>query len=214
MNHPKIKGHQRIWKEIDEWVAYNQDLDIDYLLRTHRSHVKVWVSPYSDLSSGRKSAVLKGKTRKKVLAGLLDIFNQWEKQLKTLETPYYLALWLYEPHLHKSQVVCSIGSCLDFYDKTFYKPELQKQIPVTNYGHFSEALSEFNWTHALDETFYTPEDFEATPDEFYSLKEYRKHKKWAKRKLKENPRTVVDPISHTTYYFVPHGRVWIGQKNG
>ncbi|WAC03385.1 hypothetical protein N7U66_07585 [Lacinutrix neustonica] len=87
---------------------------------------------------------------------MLHIFNQWEEQLKKLETPYYLALWLYEPNLQKSQVVCSIGSCLDFYDRTFYKPDIQKQIPLINYGNFSEALSQFSWAHALDETFYTP----------------------------------------------------------
>jgi hypothetical protein len=46
----KIRGHHKIWKNIDSWVSYNKKLDLEYLVSRKREYVKVWVQPYFNIS--------------------------------------------------------------------------------------------------------------------------------------------------------------------
>ena len=120
----KLRGHNRIFKKIEKWKHENLHLDIDALESYQRNYVKIYVSPFSDISiAGREIPSPKGKTKKLILESLFEIHNSWEEQLKNLEQPYYLAIWLYEPNFKNSQVVCAIGDYLDWYNVTFYRPK-------------------------------------------------------------------------------------------
>ena len=209
----KIRGHKRIWKDIDAWVSESKQLDVDYLESTNRSHVKVWVSPFSDLNLSRAQPVLpKGETRKKILAGLIEIFNSWEEELKKLNKPYYLAIWLFDKKVHKSQVVCAINSCLDFYETTFYRPEKKKDFPLENYGELSNQLKSFSWEYAWDEDYFTDQDLESSVDEFETVTDYHNQVRWYKRKLNAEPRKYLDKASNAQYYFIKEGDIFIGKK--
>jgi hypothetical protein len=213
MRTKKLRGYSRIFKNIEQWKKDGTLLDLKKLQRYQRNYEKVWVRPFSDLSiTGNEIPKPKGKARTLILEGLLAIYTSWEQELQTLNEPYYLAIWLFEPHLENSQVVCAIGDFLTFYDSTFHRPASQKKMPTQNYGALKKELDTFNWIYAFDDDHFTDEDIAFTADEYASKKEYIASKKWYHRKLKQHPRSYTDVYGGTTYY-VKKGTVWIGTKN-
>ncbi len=208
----KVRGNNRILKSIEEWKTYNLDLDLEYLQSSQRNYCKIWVSPFADISI-RNSEIPspKGKHRQEIIKGLLEIYNHWETQLNTLNKPYYLAIWLLEPRLEKSQVVCAIDSMIDFYDITFYKPKAQRKFPSQNYGKLTNQLDQFNWTYALDEDHFFQSDIDLEEDRYASKSDYLEMQKWYKRKLKQGIRSA--PSNDDTFYAVRKGIAWIGTKN-
>lgn len=209
----KVRGHHRIQKEISAWRNANLELDLDYLQSYKRNYCKVWVSPFADISiSGSEIPAPKGKNRKLILGGLLAIYNSWEQQLKTLNKPYYLAIWLYEPNIQRSQIVCAIDEMVDFYNTTFYRPEKQRNMPNQNFGTFSKELNKFSWVYALEEGMFTSDDLKMEEDEYSTLQDYRNSQKWYKRKLKETPRVYESDYDQSKSYYYKIGRIWIGTK--
>lgn len=209
----KIRGNKQIVKEIEKWKNYNLDLDLEYLKSAQRNYCKIWVSPFCDISIiNSEFPSPKGKHRKLILDTLLEIFESWETKLKTLNEPYYLAIWLFEPRLEKSQVVCAIGDMLNFYESTFRRPEKQLQFPTQNYGKFKNKLDNFNWTYSLDEDYFTQDDIDMDEDSYASVRDFREYQKWYRRKLKQNPFSYKNDNGDTTYFY-RHGTVWIGIKN-
>lgn len=212
MRTKKIRGHKRIWKQITHWKNANLKLDLEYLKTQHREYIKVYVSPYCDYSLlNSEFPVPKGKTRKYILKSLVDIFNSWKTQLETLNQPYYLAIWLFENNIQKSQVVCAIDSFIDFYDATFYHPEEQRQMPIQNFGKLKEELAHFDWVYAKDQNYFTQQDIQEEQDYFLETGHHSKLLKWYLRKLKETPASCTDDYGNTTYY-LQHDTVWIGTK--
>ena len=154
MRQKKIRGHNRRHKQIDNWRLDNLSLDLtDYLLNERdRYYAKIRVHPWSGLSlTNSVTPQPTGKTKQKMLNGLLDIYEDWKKQLDKLGQPYYLKVWLFEPRFSQSQVVCAIGDNVDFYENTFYKPDTDKPIQLDNYGSLKTNLSKFNWDYHFDE---------------------------------------------------------------
>jgi hypothetical protein len=205
----KIRGHKRIWKAIDNWVQNCKQLDIDYLKSNQREYVKIWIQPFGNIPIlNSVFAPPKGKTRRKIIAGILEIHNHWKKELDKLNEPYYLKIWFYNNDVSNSQVVCSIGELLDFYDKTFHKPKENKPFPSDSLG--------LQWEYRLNENHFTVNEI-GEPDEFYSLQDYIDNKKMVKRIMK-NPKTRISKFTNkegetTTYYSEKHADVWLGSAN-
>lgn len=205
IRYKKIRGHKRIWKYIDNWVEQNKQLDLEYLQSRQREYVKVWIQPFGNISVlNSEFAPPKGKTRKKIIAGLLEIYNHWKQQLDTLNEPYYLKIWFYNNDVSNSQIVCAIDTCLDFYEKTFYKPKESKPFPSNTLG--------LDWEYRHNENHFTIDDF-GEPDHFYNMKEYIDNKKMIEGIMK-NPKTRISKYTDkesktTTYYSIKYSDVWL-----
>ncbi|WP_439129420.1 hypothetical protein [Polaribacter sp.] len=205
IRYKKIRGHKRIWKDIDFWVENNKVLDVAYLQQREREYVKVWVAPFSNISVlNSEFSPPKGKTRKKIVAGIFTIYRHWKKQLEALKEPYYLKIWYFPHDVSKCQVVCALGACLDFYDKTFYKPKNTKPFP--------EDVKGLDWEYRHQEHHITKDDI-GEPDEFYTYKDYIDRKKWVEGIMK-NPKTRISTYPNDditpTYYSIKEWDVWIG----
>lgn len=203
----KIRGHKRIWKEIENWVNYNKTLDLDYLKSRKRDYVKVWVSPFKNLSVlNSEFSPPKGKTRQKIIEGILEIFKNWETQLNSLDKSYYLKIWYFPHDVSKCQVVCAIDDFLNFYDITFYKPTIAKPFP-------DEDL-DLQWEYHHQEHHVTIKDI-GEPEDYYSLQDFIDNKKWVEAIMK-NPKTRVteynDNGEKTIYYSIKDCDVWIGGR--
>lgn len=215
MKTKKIRGHKRLWKAIDQWKNANLQLDLETLKFRERDHTKIYVHPYSSISMlTSEFPQPKGETRKRVLNGLFEIYEQWEQQLKSLEEPYYLKIWLYEPRFSNSQVVCAIGNCLHFYDSTFHKPEISKRLNTNNFGSLKHNMSNFSWEYRFDEEHMNNAAL-GNPDDYYSKEDYNQEKSCIQQKLKKPHRltTYTEPIGDATEgYSFKKGVVWIGEK--
>ena len=215
MKYKKIRGHKRIWEGIKKWEERHKDLDLDNLEIHLRNYTKVWVSPYCDyylLNSETPEPT--GKTRQLILQALLNIYDSWKEKLDQLDEPYYLKLWLHEPNISRSQVVCAIDPYIEFYNETFHIPESQKNLNVQNYGSLSSRIEEFNWTYAPEEYPVSIEDI-GMPYEFASYEDYRKNKRHVKKHLKRPYRTSVfkdQTGKEEECSWRRVGSIWIGEK--
>jgi len=78
------------------------------------------------------------------------IYDSWKTELEKLNKPYYLKIWLYEPRISKSQVVCAIDDKIEYYDNIFEKADFKE-----NNSSFTKQLSsDFNWQPTVDEEPY------------------------------------------------------------
>ncbi|RXR18882.1 hypothetical protein [Flavobacterium stagni] len=215
MRQKKIRGHKRRHKQIDNWRLDNLSLDLtDYLLNERdRYYAKIRVHPWSGISlTNSITPQPKGKTKQKMLNGLLDIYENWKTQLDKLGKPYYLKVWLFEPRFSQSQVVCAIGDNVGFYENTFYKPDSDKTIQLDRYGTLKTKLSNLNWDYSLDEDHYD-NTLVGEPEIYVSRQDYEETVKWFDKLLKKPHRTqkFKEPIGETTeLYSFKRGDVWLG----
>lgn len=109
MRTKKIRGHRRQWTHIDAWIDANKQLNLENVKRNGRDHAKIWVHPWSGITvTNSQIPEPKRETKRRIIKGLIAIYEGWKASLDQLNEPYYLKIWLYEPRLSKSQVVCAI----------------------------------------------------------------------------------------------------------
>jgi len=208
MKTQKIRGHKKIWKNIETWKEANKQLDLEHVKNYHREYTKVWVRPYSDLCLGNSiTPIPKGKTRQKIVDGLFEIHANWKKQLDTLNVPYYLKIWFYHPDVSRSQVVCAIGDFINFYDITFFKPEKEKKFPFDMRG--------YTWEYRHHEE-HLDEDDIGLPYEYVSMNDYIENKKWVEKRMKKSHRISTEKYDDgivKTYHSFKTSDVWLGSTN-
>lgn len=214
MKTKKIRGHKRRWKAIVQWVEASRQFDVDALEICQRNFVKVNIHPWCDLDVlNSQTPEPNGKTRQYILNGLIQIYNAWKKSLNTLNEPYYLKIWLYEPRFSKSQVVCSIRDGTDFYNLTFHNPNLNKKLNPQNYGSLEKEMAKFNWEYRYDEEHINNTQL-GHPDDYYAMENYHQERIKFEQRMKKPHRvtTYTEPIGDATEaYSFKKGVVWIGE---
>lgn len=70
-----------------------------------------------------------------------------------LNEPFYLNIWLYNPHFIHSQIVVAFRECLDYYNSTFDKSSIKKNFPSHLYGSVPD-IQALNWELAIDSDHY------------------------------------------------------------
>ena len=110
MKYKKIRGLKRKVEGIQKWIEEYLELDIEELSKHKYHYSKVYVQPWDNLTlTNSEIPEPKGKAKQEIINGLAKIYDSWKKELDKLNQPYYLKIWLNEPRLSKSQVVCALG---------------------------------------------------------------------------------------------------------
>ena len=145
MKTKKIRGHNRIWNNIEKWKKANLKLDLENLKNCEKDYAKILIHPFSGISlTNSRNLEPKGETKERILNGLFDIYENWKNQLDELNEPYYLKIWLFEPRISKSQVVCVIGNSIDFYNTTFNNPEKVEEFKTDFVEIKKKRIENFN----------------------------------------------------------------------
>jgi hypothetical protein len=211
----KIRGHRRKWEQIKKWRKSNLNLNLEHLENYGRRYCKIRVHPWSGISiTNSIYSQPKRRTKQEILKGLIDIYESWKETLDTKGQPYYLKIWLYEPRLALSQVVCAVGENIDFYEKTFNKCEVNRKHDNKTLGALESRIEGFNWECYLDEEHYD-NTFVGKPEDYVSYDDYQESKVWFGRLMKRPHKTkyLKEPIGDVTeLYRFKQGYVWIGEK--
>ncbi|WP_116107249.1 hypothetical protein [Lewinella sp. IMCC34191] len=211
----KIRGHRRHWRTIDRWVAENQRLDLPGLEHSHHQVARLRVTPWGWSSWAKTEYGIKephGKTKLRILRGLLSIYTSWSRDLEGYPAPYYLKMWLYEPHFSESQVVCALGDRIEHYEKVFAAPPEGQTKPLPGYGSLDVQLDRLSWRHCLEETYLTNND-PGDPAMYASRKHYEEDRAYIGRLLQRPHRTEpgTDVNGHPCrVYCIPVGDIWVG----
>lgn len=197
-----------MWEQIDQWEEQQLKLDLEELKYHQRIYTKAELNPYSNYPSlNITHSAPSGKTRKKILTALLNIYESWNEQLQAFREPYYLKIWLYEPYITKSQVICATGDFIEFYKNSFFKPAADKRMPVENYGILQKRIEKLSWEYAIHEEVVSETDI-GERFEFDSETEYFRNKKQVVRRIQNSFRKTSQ--DGTSYYHTKYGAVWIG----
>jgi hypothetical protein len=174
---------------------------------------KIRIHSWNGFTLGNsKTPEPKGKTKQAMLNGLLDIYDSWKTQLDETGEPYYLKIWLHDPHFSESQLVCATGKKLDFYDHAFLKGDDTKIIDTSAYGVVSGRLKKLDWEHHIDEEHHQ-NNLVGNIAEYATPYDYHQTKKWFNRMMKKPHRTT--PYEEPTnecfeFYSFKKGNVWVG----
>jgi hypothetical protein len=205
----KIRGQNRLQKQIEPWRQYNLTIDQDNLSERHVDYVKIRIHPWCDIPLIKSYfPEPKGKTKRDILTGLLDIYDAWKIELDKLGQPYYLKIWLCEPRFSTSQVVCAISDKIEYYNNIFNKADHSKTFPIKNYGRLQERLSKLNWDLRLDEDHHDSEEV-LEPERYASFADYEDDKKWFS-KLLTKPHTTHKLEDGRELYSFKRGHIWVG----
>ena len=218
MRKKKIRGYKRRWKDIENWRLDNLDLNLtDYLLNEQdRYSAKIRVHPWSGISVTNSVIIEpRGATKCIIINILLDIYDDWKKQLDQLGQPYYLKIWLFEPRFSKSQVVCAIGDNIDYYENTFFEPETNEKSNLVNYGQLKNRLCNYSWDCRLDEDYYFNNEV-GSPEDYATQQDYEEYKIWFEKLIKKEHRIYKlqeHDEERTEMYMFKRGYVWLGGQN-
>jgi hypothetical protein len=194
-NKKKIRNWKRQVRKISTWKNTFINLDTNYLLENHRTHVKIWIDPWYRLTRRNPPQWL----RSLIFDGFCEIYLNWKKRLDELNEPYYLKIWLYDPNFIDSEVVVALRGSLDFYDRTFNKAIDLKEFPRERYQNI-KLLYMFEWEHFLDEDFYF-----LTLDELTEADIDKLRAKAIEEELTFNNGSIRD-----TCFRIKKGDVWVG----
>lgn len=208
----RIRGQKRRAKQIQRWISSNLSLNKQLLKEYNRDYCEIIVHPWCDISLIKSMwPEPRGKNRIAIVSGLIDIYEAWKLELDSLGINYYLKIWLFEPYLSKSQVVCAIDEKLNFYDEPFYKIAATKELQANNYGSLAAKIKKFNWEQFQHEM-TLESDYLGEAKDYLNERSYVESKKWYHRIMKKPHRTfkmIVDGEERTFDAF-PKGTVWVG----
>ncbi|MBI3259829.1 MAG: hypothetical protein HYZ54_10200 [Ignavibacteriae bacterium] len=215
MRTKKIRGHFRRFKNIEKWRIEHISLDIsDYVVNQYDCYyAKIRIHPWSGLSLTNSSIPEpKRKTKQKILAGLLDIYDAWKIQLDEIGQPYYLKIWLFEPRFSQSQVVCAVENRIAYYENNFFKPDSDKTLKKSDYGSLQSRLRTLKWEYYFDEDYYDNSDI-GKPEDYATIQDFELAKIWFAKLLQRPHRTdtFTEPICDIIEsYMFKRGSLWIG----
>ncbi|WP_138754385.1 hypothetical protein [Paenibacillus sinopodophylli] len=199
----KIRGWKRQIRKIDSWVARVFDLDRKHLTDYNRDYAKLWIHPFYALPRRNPPTWY----NRLLLKAMLDVHANWNKQLSMLNTPFYLKIWLYDPHFIHSQIVVAYKDDIDYYSKTFDISTMVQPFPYHKYITLSGELKKFDWTLHIESEVYTESDLtEYHSNGWMSKKKYKALKSKAYKSL---PIDLADGSSEQAYS-LRIGDVWIG----
>ena len=197
----KVRGMRRKRRKLNSWSAYYKELDISALLKYNKVYVKVWISPfynlfkYSDRKIGKKNPP--HRFRKQVLHELIDIYLAWDDQLKRLNEPYYLMIWIGDPDFMDSQVVAAVKTEIDYYSNLFEMDPTFKPFPYKGvHSHFNK----FEWQRCVHGYYVWEDDLE-------SLEEVNE---FSKKAFRVNDHLVNGQNQKS--FFIRTGDIWLGHN--
>jgi hypothetical protein len=212
MRYQKIRGIKRRLKSVELWRDYYCAMSLEDLMKNDGMYAKIKVSPWGvsriSLTNSRIPEP-HGAIKQKIFSGLLDIYDSWKQKLDALGKPYCLALWINDPWFQKSEVVCSMGEKLNFYENTFYPSNVEIPFPVHQFKNEHQRIQNISWKSCLDEYVFSDDDL-GSPEEWNSIAIYNEMKLSYVRQLKKPHRTEENTTGHGNSYFFKQGYVWIG----
>ena len=167
----KVRGINRRKRLINEWGEYYRTLDLNRLQQTNHDYAKLWIRPWSDsLLINSIPTEPTGELETLLIANLLKIYQSWENTLQQLNGPYYLAIWLFEQSISRSQVLCTIKEPMDF-SNVFEPVERQPDDGIKSSNHYNDQTAQFldgyQWTLYRHIQFYNLAD----PDDLAYIQE-------------------------------------------
>ena len=153
---------------------------------------------------------IKGELRKIIIETLLKTYFEWKNELDKLNKEYYLAIWLYNPRILKSEVVCAIDEKVAYYEnESFLVSKKNSELDINQFGKLSTELQKFTWDKKIDLDSIHECEINWPKEQYKIEKEYHKDQRFYKKLIQEKFHVIEK--DNEKIYFYPKGDVWIGK---
>lgn len=211
MRYKKIRGLKRKVANIPKWIEGYLEFHNEHLNEYNYNKAKVYVDPWDNLNfTNSQIPEPKGKAKRDILKGLEKIYDSWKIELEKLNKPYYLKIWVYEPRVSKSQVVCAIEDRIEHYENLFIKADFKQ-----NNSSFTNVLdADFKWQSKIDEEEFLESDLLWPIDQYENIEDsYSDRRLLTKLKNGDYRKEVINTNGdNDIIYFQPKGKIWVGEK--
>jgi hypothetical protein len=200
----KTRNNKLLLKYLDSTLE-DSKFNLDQLLDEHFFNFQF------DDNYGFYDYPNKGLIRKRIVKLLFEIHDNWKIELEKLNKPYYLAIWLCEPQIIRSDVVCAIGERIEMYSENWFdKSEKDNSIIKEAYGKSQFQFNRFTWERKNLYDTHESWEFDMPKGKYQTQKEYNYNRRYYSR-IKKKCTKIVDEKNYKTYY-EKIGDVWVGQE--
>ncbi|MBD3892234.1 hypothetical protein [Olleya marilimosa] len=195
---------KKIIKQINKSISDSEHkLNIDFLKKEkyYNYEIEEWYG---------EEFGIKGELRKKIIETLLKTYFEWKNELDKLNKEYYLAIWLYNPRMLKSEIVCAIDEKVNYYEnESFLASNKNSEFELNQFGLLSNELQKFTWDRKIDLDSVHEWEINFPKEQYESEKQYNKDQKFYNKLIREKFHVVEK--DNEKIYFHPKGDVWIGK---
>lgn len=186
--------------------VYNSDSKIDLDFLQKEKYYNYCIQEYYG-----KDFPIKGELRKSIIDILLKKYFDWKNELDKLERDYYLAIWLYNPRLLKSEVVCAIENKIAYYNnEVFVDSKKNNEFDFDSFKSFENQLGDFSWNRKVDLDFMSEWVIDLPKNQYFSESDYYSSQRFY-NKFKKNPYQIYED-NEGKVYSRQMGDIWIGKK--
>ncbi len=150
-----------------------------------------------------------GKLRDDIFKNLYSTYLKWKNELINLEISFYLGVWIYNPRLPKSEVVCAVGREKDEYYQNLCFDIATQHNEFIDIKEFDNENDVLNWTQKID--FKTLEEWEIN----FTKENYENEEHWLNFQNQYNDfiRNSCKIINDKNgkKYFKKVGEIWTGE---
>jgi hypothetical protein len=192
-NRKKIRGWKKLADKINHLKIANLKINRELLEKYGRDYVKLTISPWSNLTKRNPPFWY----RRLFLDALVEIYENWDEQLKEISPKYYLKIWLFHPRFHQTQIVAAIGEKVTYYENLFLVNEKLKNKPPSEHDSNRFKADMFQWQTCFDTEIVCEKEDELDKRSI----EYCKSRS-----------VLIEQKDGDTIYFVNKGNLWVGEK--
>ena len=192
VNKKKVRGWKRQIRKLNKWKEIYININIKSIEKYKYDYVKIWIDPWDRLIKRNPPMWF----QKLIIKGLVEIYENWKKQLEKTYKNYYLKLWVFEPNFYNSQVVVGIENKIGYYNNLFDVNSKSKVFPIS-YQNKDCDLTSFGWVCCIEKIYHFERDLDLG---FIS-------------KLKPNGYEIIISDSGDKLYSFNLGFVWVGSKD-
>ncbi len=151
----------------------------------------------------------KGLIRKRIVELLFEIHDNWKVELEKLNKPYYLAIWLCESQIIRSDVVCAIDERIDMYTNDWFdKSDKTNSIMKESFGKNQNQFDRFTWERKKLYDTYHNVDYNWPKESYDKIDHYYRDRRYYKRILPKCKK--IEEDKYGKIYFREIGDVWVG----
>ncbi len=200
----KTRNNKKLLKYLESTLEDSQ-FDLNKLLEDH-----FFTFQFED-NYGFGDYPNKGLIRKRIVKLLFEIHDRWKVELEKLNKPYYLAIWLCEPQIIRSDIVCGIDERIEMYSNDWFdSSENYNTIIKEAYGKYQDQFDRFTWERKNLYVWHEEWEINWPKERYINQKQYYKAQKFYKQMKAKCSKIVEDKDGKT--YCQKIGDMWIGQE--
>ncbi|OMP29682.1 hypothetical protein [Mangrovimonas sp. DI 80] len=197
---------QRI-KGIQKWIEQEEYLDetiFDKEKLVKQKYLNFQIDDCYDYLD-----IVEGKTRKEIFKLLYNTYLTWKIKLMELGIPFYLGVWIYDPRLPKSEIVCAIGDeRINYYqNQCFDVPNNPKNI--IDLKDFKQEKGNLVWSQKIDSDTLDEWEINFPKENYESQQLWLQDQEYFKNFINDSYK--VEEKDNGKQYFRNVGEIWTGE---